>query len=654
MMSDLHFADDAKINAVLILQRRIFQLQAEQLEIAIRQQQHEEHTTPQSEAISLPPILVRRNISEEMRSQNRILDDVEMTILGILDCAGMLSLCSRISEFIVVMTRVVKVEHRALCLRILSNCMTPKCGQSFITFGGLRLLKRWIKVAEDEDCVDELRVIVNLCKVLPFDGQALKDTEIGKSIRRLLKFRSSSPNLDHLFADVRNLMQHWTNYVKGVIVSKTSQLSDTDTNEKLPNIVFALSQRLVIERGQPSHHSSTTKTFDNNDIASDFTDSDDVAKHNQLISTDSNIPYATPTEAIGNSTQVQSRQGVLEALAGGKNNHNLAGAAPSSSGCGSGDTTGISGSGLRRMSPSGGPTLPGSSSSFISGPSFGPLVTQGIGGIGGLDIRAAPSAVRRSNTAADGSNIMSEKAKLFIQTQLKNSSVETDLQALSNISSIDPVTIIPLSGCLKGGMKRKLDSKENFLGPLLPSGKKPKLTVMWADENGGTLRDVLTFEVERIKNTIKDYKSHRDLVRKERQLEKDLHLSKTKEAMHPTVEWRKPEHLILSMDIRYCSNLLHPGCHYALNSLLCYSFFLHSFFCHVLLLLCLLALPILLPSFHPPALRCPLSYLLPNSRCGLLLRMFYSRFIPHSCFFKPVWTPVVTLSAIVITITPIN
>ena len=573
-MSDLHFADDAKINAVLILQRRIFQLQAEQLEIAIRQQQHEERTTPQSsEAISLPPILARRNISEEMRSQNRILDDVEMTILGILDCAGMLSLCSRISEFIVVMTRVVKVEHRALCLRILSNCMTPKCGQSFITFGGLRLLKRWIKVAEDEDCVDELRVIVNLCKVLPFDGQALKDTEIGKSIRRLLKFRSSSPNLDLLFTDVRNLMQHWTNYVKGVIVSKTSQLSDTDTNEKLPNIVFALSQRLVIERGQPSHHSSTTKPFDNNDIASDFTDSDDVAKHHRLKSTDSNIPYVTlSTEAIGSSTQVQSRQGVLEALAGGKNNHNSTGAAPSSSG--SGDMTGISVSGLRRMSPSGGPTLPGSSSSSTSGPSFGPLVTQGIGGIGGLDIRAAPSAVRRSNTAADGSNIMSEKAKLFIQTQLKNNSVETDLQALSNISNIDSVTIIPLSGCLKGGMKRKLESKEIFLDPLFPSGKKPKLTVMWADENGGTLRDVLTFEVERIKNTIKDYKSHRDLVRKERQLEKDLHLSKTKEAMHPTVEWRKPDQLILSMDIRYCRKLLHPSCHYVLSSLLCYSFFL--------------------------------------------------------------------------------
>ena len=551
MMSELPFADDAKINAVLLLQRRIFQLQAEQLEIAIRRQQDEEAATPQLEAILLPSILARRNISEEMRSQNRILDDVEMTILGILDCAGFLSLSSRISEFIVVMTRVVKVEHRALCLRILTKCMTPECGQSFITFGGLRLLKRWIKVAEDEDCVDELRVIVNLCKVLPFDGQALKDTEIGKSIRRLLKFRSISTNLDLLFTDVRNLIQHWTNYVKGVIVSKTSQLDNTDKNEKLPNIVFALSQRLVIERGQPSHHTSTSKSFDSNDIASDFTDNDDVTKyHNTLKSTDSNIPYGT----LSTDAQGQARQGVLEALAGGKNNlnNNTTTTALSSSGSG-GAVTAISGTGPRK-NPLGGPILPGSSSSSSS--SFGPLVTQGFGGLGGLDIRVAPSAVKRSNTTADGSNIMAEKAKLFIRTQLKNNIAEMDLQAATmNTNMIDLEPIVPLTGCLKGGMKRKSDAKENYLDPVFPTGKKPKLTVMWADENGGTLRDVLTFEVERIKNTIKDYKSHRDLVRKERQLEKDLHLSKTKEAMHPTVEWRKPDLLILSMDIR---------CHYYL------------------------------------------------------------------------------------------
>jgi hypothetical protein len=80
--------------------------------------------------------------------------------------------------------------------------------------------------------------------------------------------------------------------------------------------------------------------------------------------------------------------------------------------------------------------------------------------------------------------------------------------------------------------------------------KRPKLSVQWADESGKTLREVMVFEVEKIKNSVKDYKSHRDLVRKERQLEKELHQSHIKEAMHPAVEWRKPDLLILPIDVR--------------------------------------------------------------------------------------------------------
>ena len=82
------------------------------------------------------------------------------------------------------------------------------------------------------------------------------------------------------------------------------------------------------------------------------------------------------------------------------------------------------------------------------------------------------------------------------------------------------------------------------------SNKRPKLSVQWADESGKTLREVMVFEVEKIKNSVKDYKSHRDLVRKERQLEKELHQSHIKEAMHPAVEWRKPDLLILPIDVR--------------------------------------------------------------------------------------------------------
>jgi hypothetical protein len=541
-MDDLPFVDDAKINAVLILQRRIFQLQADCLHSAIQQQQHSKISDPISANSGFPALLVRRNISDEMQSQNRILDDVEMTLLGILDSSGMLSLCSRISEFIVVMTRVVKVEHRAICLYILSNCMTPKCGQSFITFGGLR----WIKVAEEEDCVDELRIIITLCKSLPFDAQAVKDTEIGKSIRRLLKFRSNSTNIEMLYTEVRNLMQHWTNHVKGVIVSESQQTEISESKDVLPDIVIELSHRLLKERGLPMTISATSHSADQDNSKSsdyDFQSNGraplgvlDVTSPHDMRD-DTSTPPLTPTAAASSSSfNDPSRPGVLDALAIGKN---AASAVSSSSAHSSPYTANIT-------NPTGRPIPMGLSVPSSSG--FGTLLGQGFGGLGSLDVRSAPS-IPTKRVSTDGTNIMAEKAKMLLQNQFKNLSSDSNDQNPSLSLSSFGAIVAPVS-VLKGGLKRKHEGGGNPADPSV-AGKRAKMTVLWADENGGTLRDVMTFEVERIKNTIKDYKSHRDLVRKERQLEKDLHLSKTKEAMHPAIEWRRPDPLILSIDIRY-------------------------------------------------------------------------------------------------------
>ncbi len=77
-------------------------------------------------------------------------------------------------------------------------------------------------------------------------------------------------------------------------------------------------------------------------------------------------------------------------------------------------------------------------------------------------------------------------------------------------------------------------------GGLKKSGAaaKEKLSIKWADESGGLLREVHTIEVEKIKSSTANYKSHRDLVKKERQLEKETHLSKVQEVMHKTTDWR--------------------------------------------------------------------------------------------------------------------
>jgi hypothetical protein len=536
MIEELPFAEDAKINAILILQRRIFQLQAESLENAVEQRSHK--GVRNSESIGrfvLPSILNRRNIPDEMLSQNRILDDVEMTLLGILDSSGMLSLCSRISEFIIVMTRVVKVEHRALCLHILSNCMESKCGQSFITFGGLRLLKRWIKVAEEEDCVNELRIIVNICKVLPFDGQAVKDTEIGKSIKKLLKFRSHSTLIDSLYADVKSLMQHWTNHLKGAMTTAAALTTKEHSAKKLPSIVAALSERLLEERGHPTSIIIAGNKSDIGETSSEFSadNNDEEGNESNTSHMDSQVKL---TESAGNHPYRTNTPGALEAFGGGK----------------SATFTNINTGGMKAPQPIVTPS-----------PSNMPFGTgQGFGGLGVFDVRAIPAAKRAT---VDGLNIMAEKAKQLLQNQSKsNDMADMSILHLEQLSSVLPIGTLP--GLLKGGLKRKnetIDALDTI------SNKKTRLTVLWADENGGTLRDVMTFEVERIKNTIKDYKSHRDLVRKERQLEKDLHLNKTKEVMHPAVEWRRPDFLVLSIDIRCALRI-----------------FMYSFTCSVYSMLC--------------------------------------------------------------------
>ncbi|MCL4419488.1 hypothetical protein M1146_05305 [Patescibacteria group bacterium] len=62
-----------------------------------------------------------------------------------------------------------------------------------------------------------------------------------------------------------------------------------------------------------------------------------------------------------------------------------------------------------------------------------------------------------------------------------------------------------------------------------------------ADVEGGLLREVQMIEVDKIKSKVSAYKSHKDLVRKERLEEKEIHLSKTEDAMTRTTEWRTYE-----------------------------------------------------------------------------------------------------------------
>jgi hypothetical protein len=108
-----------------------------------------------------------------------------------------------------------------LILHIVLEAMTDSARKSFVEHGGFRVLKRWIKVAEDEECVDELRLAMKVLDRLPFLEAIVKESEIGKSIKRLLKFKSEKveeSTLTALYADVRNLMTSWKQKLSAIMM----------------------------------------------------------------------------------------------------------------------------------------------------------------------------------------------------------------------------------------------------------------------------------------------------------------------------------------------------------------------------------------------------------------------------------------------------
>ena len=146
--------------------------------------------------LSLPSVLTTR--IRTGRYKQRLTDDFEAVLLWTLDSDGMVSSPSRVSTLIILMSRVTHLEHRALCLRVLSAHMPRHCQLDFVRQGGLRVLKRWIEAAQRADAVDELLVLVQLSSSLPFDKDAVLSTGIAKSIKRLAKHSSAKKNLPQL------------------------------------------------------------------------------------------------------------------------------------------------------------------------------------------------------------------------------------------------------------------------------------------------------------------------------------------------------------------------------------------------------------------------------------------------------------------------
>lgn len=92
----------SRLNAAVLLQRKVFEEQCERLEVILS----EYSAVPPTISTSIPAILTRRNFIDDHR---RIADDFELTLLGLVDSNGLISLNSHLQEFMIAMTRISKV-----------------------------------------------------------------------------------------------------------------------------------------------------------------------------------------------------------------------------------------------------------------------------------------------------------------------------------------------------------------------------------------------------------------------------------------------------------------------------------------------------------------------------------------------------------------
>ena len=115
----------------------------------------------------------RFQTSSDILPGNRVLDDMEISLLGLLDSDSRIAIGTKLSEFMVLTTRVGNLDQRALCLYILEKCLSEECKKQFVTEGGYRIFKTWISNAFKDDFFDEISAILKVLTSFPVDQAQL-------------------------------------------------------------------------------------------------------------------------------------------------------------------------------------------------------------------------------------------------------------------------------------------------------------------------------------------------------------------------------------------------------------------------------------------------------------------------------------------------
>ena len=104
------------------------------------------------------------------------------------------------------MARVSLSDQRALCFHVLTHRTSEHCKVEFVAVGGLRIIRQWMLAAVRDDCVGELRAMVELLGSFSLDAKSLRRYELGKLLRRLTRLRSTKNGIEELNAEAKRFI----------------------------------------------------------------------------------------------------------------------------------------------------------------------------------------------------------------------------------------------------------------------------------------------------------------------------------------------------------------------------------------------------------------------------------------------------------------
>lgn len=359
-------------------------------------------------------------------------------------------------------------------MQLIKTRLTVEQYKDFVQYGGLRLLRRWIKSAEELDHVDEMITMLTVCELLPFDAQAAKVSDIGKSIKRLSKFTSpSGKNVQKLQEKANEIMQKWTKLMtaaSAAVAATQSQNADSKVSTATASSVKDASATLTRTTTLPSTIAAATSTLKSKPVATE-------AK-----------PTTPNLLDIIRSSEGRTISAATNSISSAKPVSNL--------------TT--------------------SSSTSIT-PMRGEKRERNS-----LDMEARARKLLEAKSQRAAPTVSSTAMDVDYVDDNNNDGIMGSSSTQMNVLAPTPLG--------RGGLKSK-------------DKPKKKMSVNWADETGGLLREVHLIEVDKIKSSVANYKSHKDLVKKERQLEKEIYETQETESMVKTSDWRAPKRLKLPIEI---------------------------------------------------------------------------------------------------------